>query len=77
VENNGIYVESVMRLIIENKSSRPDATALEYALKVIRKGKTQHSAQGWIYQRAMFESGIVVECSKNKNSDRIVVREQL
>lgn len=66
-----------MRLIIENKSSRPDAIAAEYAMKVIKQGKVQHSAKGWIYKSAMFESGIVVECSRNKNSDRLVIREQL
>lgn len=62
-----------MRIIIDNQSCRPDHVALSYAQRVMKEGKVS-SSNGWVYKRKMFE-GVLVECSKNKGSDRIVVKD--
>lgn len=64
-----------MRIIIDNQTSRPDATAVSYALDVMKRGKTESSSKGWVYRKTMFESGVVVEGVSNSRSDRLIVRE--
>lgn len=64
-----------MRIIIDNRSSRPDIVAMGYALEVMKKGRTQSSAKGWVYPRTSFESGVVVEGERNDKSDKIIVSE--
>lgn len=63
-----------MKLIIDNQSDLPDATAMQYVITVIRGGRVSDNGNCYAHT-STFLDGIVVLASRNRQSDRFVVRE--
>lgn len=61
------------RIIIDNQADLPDVTALQYVITVIRGGRVSDDGQCYCYA-STFLDGVVVYASRNKASDRFVVR---
>lgn len=62
-----------MKIIIENKSEKADdETALERVSKVISEGRVSNNNKQYCYL-TVFDDGICVSASLNKESDKFVV----
>ena len=61
------------RIIIDNQSCLPDDKAMQYALTVIREGRISDNGRCYCYA-TRFIDGIEVYATRNKASDRFIVR---
>lgn len=63
------------RLIIENRSRKSDAEALEYAARVVGGGRISDSGLSYCHVTT-FRTGVVVAAYRNKSSDRLVILDE-